>query len=302
MRSSTLVAAALIGLSQAVPAVLVERDPKWVTVTVYEDVWTTTTVHPTPTGKGFSFAQFFGGKHGQPVPQKPKASSTPTPSPPPAPVVSSKPASSAAPAQIVEVQAVPQPSAAPEKAPAPATSPAPAPPAPPAPAAPVQVPASNAYSDVVLYNHNVHRSNHSAPALSWSDSLAATALKIAKSCDYNHNIAMDGGGYGQNIAAGAPVNSINTVIGEQFYNGEVGKFTQYGQATPSDFDAKFESYGHFTQVVWVGTTSVGCASYDCSSVGLKNVGGNIPPIFHVCNYGPPGKFVTRSLIEEADFV
>jgi hypothetical protein len=87
------------------------------------------------------------------------------------------------------------------------------------------------------------------------------------------------------------VTSINTVISDQFYNNEVGEFVDYGQATPADFNSKFEAYGHFTQVVWVGSTSVGCASVDCSGKGLANVGSDVPPIFHVCNYMPAGNFL-----------
>lgn len=85
--------------------------------------------------------------------------------------------------------------------------------------------------------------------------------------------------------------SIDTVISDQFYNNEMGLFVDYGQGTPADFNSNFESYGHFTQVVWVGSTSVGCASFDCSASGLANVGSDIPPIFHVCNYLPAGNFL-----------
>lgn len=85
--------------------------------------------------------------------------------------------------------------------------------------------------------------------------------------------------------------SIDTVITGQFYNNEVGLFVDYGQGTPADFDSNFELYGHFTQVVWVGSTSVGCASVDCSASGLANVASDVPPIFHVCNYSPAGNFL-----------
>jgi hypothetical protein len=99
---------------------------------------------------------------------------------------------------------------------------------------------------------------------------------------------VDGGNYGQNIAAGAPVDKISSVISNQFYNGEINLFTHYGEATPADMDANFHAYGHMTQVVWVGSQQVGCASYDCSYGGLANVGSNVPPIYHVCNYKPAG--------------
>ncbi|KAF2672500.1 PR-1-like protein, partial [Microthyrium microscopicum] len=158
------------------------------------------------------------------------------------------------------------------------------------PASAPSAPASNSYAQIVVDQHNAHRLNHSAPAAAWSQALADTAMQIAQTCSYGHSMNVNGGNYGQNIAAGAPVSGIGSVITEQFYNGEVNDFVDYGQPTPADFEQSFETYGHFTQVVWVGSTAVGCASFDCSKQGLANVASNVPPIFHVCNYQPAGKF------------
>jgi hypothetical protein len=44
------------------------------------------------------------------------------------------------------------------------------------------------YQGMVLHHHNIHRQNHSAPDLAWSDSLAATAQKIGETCIYAHNM------------------------------------------------------------------------------------------------------------------
>lgn len=43
------------------------------------------------------------------------------------------------------------------------------------------------YVGQVLYNHNMHRLNHSAPLLSWDVGLAATAQRICDTCIYEHN-------------------------------------------------------------------------------------------------------------------
>jgi hypothetical protein len=102
----------------------------------------------------------------------------------------------------------------------------------------------------------------------------------------------DGGGYGQNIAAGAPASNISSVITELFYNNEVGNFDGlYGQDTPSNINdgSAFDGWGHFSQIVWKSTTSIGCATFDCSGRGLANTGGSVPPHFTVCNYKPAGK-------------
>ena len=107
---------------------------------------------------------------------------------------------------------------------------------------------------------------------------------------------MDGGHYGQNIAAGAPSDNISSIITDHFYNDELPYFAPfYGQDTPSDMsDATFDKFGHYTQIVWKGTKVVGCAVVDCTGKGngpngLGSVADNVPPYFIVCNYGPPGK-------------
>ena len=77
------------------------------------------------------------------------------------------------------------------------------------------------------------------------------------------------------------------MITNLMYNDEFEYFDGlYGQANPSM--AQFESWGHFTQILWKDTTHVGCATVDCN--GLRNVDDSpdsaIP--YTVCNYSPPG--------------
>ncbi|TKA24103.1 hypothetical protein B0A50_06843 [Salinomyces thailandicus] len=126
--------------------------------------------------------------------------------------------------------------------------------------------------------------------LEWDDGLASTAQKIAESCVYAHNTDEDGGGYGQNIAAGVTADDITTVITDLFYNGEVGFFDGlYGQPQPDM--TNFEKWGHFTQVVWKSTTHVGCYTHQCGT--LQNVGTSVPPYFTVCNYRDPGNYANE---------
>jgi len=98
----------------------------------------------------------------------------------------------------------------------------------------------------------------------------------------------DGGGYGQNIAAGVKPDNVSAVITDLFYNGEVNYYNNlYGQANPDM--SNFEKWGHFSQIVWKSTSQVGCATVDCTSQGLANVGQYVSPFFTVCNYKSPGK-------------
>lgn len=112
-----------------------------------------------------------------------------------------------APAPVVVVISTPAP--APVETPkveAPAPVPTTAPAAPvvvpqpsPSPAAPVvdsvvttpvvgEAPKSGNYKDAVLYSHNVHRANHSAPALTFSDELASYAKTVADKCVWGHDL------------------------------------------------------------------------------------------------------------------
>ena len=54
-------------------------------------------------------------------------------------------------------------------------------------AVPSPSPSGNGYQDSVLYNHNVHRGNHSADPLTWSSDLEASAHKLASRCVYKHD-------------------------------------------------------------------------------------------------------------------
>jgi hypothetical protein len=101
-----------------------------------------------------------------------------------------------------------------------------------------------------------------------------------------NNSQAGGGGYGQNIGAGAPPDGVPALITNQMYNDEIGFFPlPYGQASPDM--SNFESWGHFSQIVWQSTTSIGCATVNCPN-GLANTGGGVSPWFTVCNYSPPG--------------
>ncbi|EGD98303.1 hypothetical protein TESG_05682 [Trichophyton tonsurans CBS 112818] len=225
---------------------------------------------------------------------KPKPTSTP-PIIPPVPSSSEEPLPPP-PEPTVVPSPEPEPSTyAPPPPPPPSSAPAPPPPPPPPssaappPSQPTQGPAppppppGKDYKEQTDYHHNVHRSNHSAPALSWSSALESSAKKLAESCVYGHDTSIDGGGYGQNIGYQSGYNSVASLLTEQMYNEEVILFEgNYGNNNPSNFHA----WGHFTQMVWMSTTHYACYTAHCSNLGGQGSGGDA--YYTVCNYSPPG--------------
>lgn len=75
------------------------------------------------------------------------------------------------------------------------------------------------------------------------------------------------------------------MITNLMYNDEFGYYQNlYGQANPDM--TYFEKWGHFSQILWKGSVSVGCATVVCPLLG--NVDSSAPSPFTVCNYYPPG--------------
>lgn len=138
-----------------------------------------------------------------------------------------------------------------------------------------------------LEQHNNHRLNASVPSLTWSTEMASIAAEIAASCTYAHNTAAGGGGYGQNIGAGAPPQDVPAMITNEMYNGEINSYPLPYGIEPDM--SNFEAWGHYSQIVWKDTVSVGCAVQDCSAQGLSGVGSGVSAYFTVCNYSPPGR-------------
>ncbi|KAK1842835.1 scp-like extracellular protein, partial [Colletotrichum chrysophilum] len=175
-------------------------------------------------------------------------------------------------------------------------TPTPTPTPQPATSAPAAVSTPAATDDLqtaCIDSHNVHRGNHSAPALSWDAEIAGYAAITAKTCVFEHDMATGGGGYGQNLAMWGATGSeslgaakaAQKAITEQWYNGELNLYTGYGQASPDMTD--FLKWGHFTQMVWKDTTTVGCAVEYCAAGTLSSIGS----WFTVCNYKKQGNVI-----------
>lgn len=122
----------------------------------------------------------------------------------------------------------------------------------------------------ILDEHNTRRKKHCAAPLAWSSEVAAVAQRWAERCKFEHS---KGSGYGENLAIGTGNLAPERVV-SMWYD-EVSK---YDFAKPGFAAAT----GHFTQVVWKGTTHIGCGSAICAGSTLW-----------VCHYDPPGNVIGR---------
>lgn len=75
-----------------------------------------------------------------------------------------------------------------------------------------------------------------------------------------------------------------------FYDNELPLYQWYGQE-PEMTD--FEKWGHFSQLVWKGTTQVGCYTQACTTLLNTDAADGVRPYFTVCNYGPPGELTSQ---------
>lgn len=164
----------------------------------------------------------------------------------------------------------------------------------PAPAqpAPVYVP-NGSMKDAALYHHNVHRSNHSAPAMTWNDKIAASAQEAADSCVFKHQMDINGGGYGQNLAMWGTSNNagalgedgaIARAASNMWYGGEFASYASFFGKEPSM--GNFGDWGHLSQLLWADSTGLGCAVKLCKKGSPMSA--SMDAWYMVCNYYPAG--------------
>ncbi|ORY74504.1 CAP domain-containing protein, partial [Leucosporidium creatinivorum] len=108
--------------------------------------------------------------------------------------------------------------------------------------------------------HNAVRSTHHAPDVTWDDSLASYADDWAHGCDFEHS----GGPHGENLFAVFPAQDQLTdpTDGIKSWASEESSYDYNNPGFSMDT-------GHFTQLVWVGTTKIGCSLVACDSAGMS---------------------------------
>jgi hypothetical protein len=129
----------------------------------------------------------------------------------------------------------------------------------------------------VLQEHNTIRADLQLPAMSWSEDLAKDALVWARhlaTIDQGQHDASARGKEGENIWWGTTgAFTYGQMVG--FWGSEKKAF-KYG-VFPDCRTNRSAVVGHYTQIVWKNTLTVGCA---LASNGKTD--------YLVCRYSPPG--------------
>jgi uncharacterized protein YkwD len=121
------------------------------------------------------------------------------------------------------------------------------------------------YQQQIIDLHNKVRAQYGASPLVWNQTLADLSAGWSKQCQWKHTSddeVKSKGGYGQNYAANYPPPSDM----EPNFSGWAGEADVYNWANPSfeGTDGRTAT-GHFTQIVWKDTTSVGCGWTTCGA-------------------------------------
>jgi pathogenesis-related protein 1 len=121
--------------------------------------------------------------------------------------------------------------------------------------------------------------------LGWSNAAASAAQSWADRCTWAHDPALGTLGMGQNLyAAGSSTGTFGT-DSATVVAAWAAEAADYDYAT--DTCATGKVCGHYTQIVWRSTASVGCAHRVCSTG--SPFGSGMPNWdLWVCNYVPPG--------------
>ncbi|WVF68569.1 hypothetical protein IAT40_003338 [Kwoniella sp. CBS 6097] len=161
----------------------------------------------------------------------------------------------------------------PTSTPAEASSAASAPSSSAAAPAPSATGAGSSDAQTLVKLHNDFRAQYGAGPVTWSDELASYAASHATACNMEHTH----GPYGENLAAGVGGGYSIT----DAFNAWAAEAPEYDPSNPQ--------YSHFTQVVWKGTTEIGCAAISCPSGSIFDMSGD--SLYVMCEYNPPGNMI-----------
>lgn len=129
-----------------------------------------------------------------------------------------------------------------------------------------------------LRAHNKVRASVNVPPFKWDNALARYTRRFAAKRAVDCKMLHAYGPYGENIFWAekdewTPTKVVESWVSENQYYDKVNNKCEAGQMC-----------GHYTQVVWIDSTRIGCAMVTCRNGGM----------YTMCIYDPPGNFVNES--------
>ncbi|CAN6348656.1 unnamed protein product [Urochloa humidicola] len=125
----------------------------------------------------------------------------------------------------------------------------------------------------ILKEHNAFRAKEHVPALTWNATLAKFSQQYAETLKADCKMVHSTSPYGENLMLGSGAVTWKTTVDEW---SDEKKSYHYGS---NSCDAG-KMCGHYTAVVWKGTTTVGCGRVVC----------NNGDTMIMCSYWPPGNY------------
>ena len=134
----------------------------------------------------------------------------------------------------------------------------------------------------LLALHNAERAQAGAPPLSWDESLAAAAAsygpRLARLGRLAHSPQSTRAGQGENLWMGTHgAYRLDEMVGS--WAGERRLFRP-GAFPDVSASGNWRDVAHYTQMVWRGTTRLGCAVHETREWD-----------YLICRYSPPGNVV-----------
>ena len=143
--------------------------------------------------------------------------------------------------------------------------------------------ASSSFRNTILRRHNELRALHGASPLKWNSKVASFATSWCETLKKENGFRHSTSPYGENLGKSwkMPAASDETYATETVNN-------WYNEINSYDFNNPVfaSSTGHFTQVVWKGSTELGCGI-------SQDLSGDWAITWVCCNYSPPGNYMGK---------
>jgi len=141
------------------------------------------------------------------------------------------------------------------------------------------IPPSTMWSMRIVAQHNQLRASAGVPAIVWDQALAAAAdsyaAQLAATGRWGHSPQSARPGQGENLWMGTrSAFSIDQMVGSWAAEGRMFRGGTFPAVSRS---GSWEDVGHFTQMIWPGSTRVGCALRSSRDYD-----------YLVCRYSPAG--------------